>query len=247
MDFENLLLKHFIGFYNESETDIKKYLYISWTLWAFLVYKEQQVNDPIPFYSKIFKADNVITFNYTSLAHRTFKEVSYFHGDLRKYIRIDNRNQIVIDDYENIDIVQFLGETVKQNIDFENKTFVIPSIIPPLKLKPVLSNEYIDIWYHSVETIRKASNIIVVGYSFNYSDEHFNDLIRKNKDKNVCIIDPYPENIIKNLERIFSYRKTDYTNSTIQKKKAYQAEKLIVIEAYASEIDIDKIFEGMNN
>ncbi|MDV7398849.1 hypothetical protein RZS08_46005, partial [Arthrospira platensis SPKY1] len=50
MDFENLLLKHFIGFYNENETEIKKYLYISWTLWAFLVYKERSVVKPTPFY-----------------------------------------------------------------------------------------------------------------------------------------------------------------------------------------------------
>lgn len=156
MDFENLLLKHFIGFYNENESEIKKYLYISWTLWAFLVYKERSVVSPIPFYSTIQNADKVITFNYTSLASQSFQDVTYFHGDLKKYIRLDNRNQIEIDDYENIDIVEFIKDVVANNTDFENKRFVIPSIIPPLKLKPVLSNEYIDIWYHAVDTIRNS-------------------------------------------------------------------------------------------
>ena len=132
MDFENLLLKHFIGFYNENETEIKKYLYISWSLWAFLVFKERNVSKPIPFYCSISNTTKVITFNYTSLAFQTFSDVTYFHGDLRKYIRLDNRNQIDIDDYENVDIVQFIKDIVSSNTAFETKRFVIPSIIPPL-------------------------------------------------------------------------------------------------------------------
>jgi len=242
MDFENLLLKHFIGFYNENESEIKKYLYISWTLWAFLVYKERSVVSPIPFYSTIQNADKVITFNYTSLASQSFQDVTYFHGDLKKYIRLDNRNQIEIDDYENIDIVEFIKDVVANNTDFENKRFVIPSIIPPLKLKPVLSNEYIDIWYHAVDTIRNSEKIVVVGYSFNYADEHFNDLIRKNRDKRICIIDPFAENVISNLERIFSHRLSDYTRSRIQQKETFQNGQLKIIKAFAHEINIDNLF-----
>ena len=242
MDFENLLLTHFIGFYNENESEIKKYLYISWTLWAYLVHKEKQVESPIPFYSNITKADNVITFNYTSFANNTFENVNYFHGDLRKYIRMDNRNEVLIDDFDNVDIVSFISDTIGSNIDFAQKHFVIPSIVPPLKLKPVLSNEYINIWYHSVETIRNATKIIVVGYSFNYADEHFNDLIRKNKDKKIYVIDPYAESVIKNLERIFSYRIQDYTKLKIQNQNAFQKDNLIVIKSKASEIIIDELF-----
>lgn len=245
MDFENLLLKHFIGFYNENETEIKKYLYISWSLWAFLVFKERNVSKPIPFYCSISNTTKVITFNYTSLAFQTFSDVTYFHGDLRKYIRLDNRNQIDIDDYENVDIVQFIKDIVSSNTAFETKRFVIPSIIPPLKLKPVLSNEYIDIWFHAVETIRNSSKIIIAGYSFNYADEHFNDLIRKNNDKKICIIDPNAENIIKNLERIFSHRISDYTKSKVQEKEAFQNGKLKIIKASAHEINIDDLFIQM--
>lgn len=245
MDFENLLLKHFIGFYNENESEIKKYLYISWTLWAFLVYKERKVNSPIPFYSSINKADKVITFNYTSLANQTFGEVTHFHGDLKRYIRLDNRNQIEIDNYTNLNIVDFIKDIVGSNIDFDNKRFVIPSIIPPLKLKPVLSNEYINIWYHAVETIRNSEKIIIVGYSFNYADEHFNDLIRNNRDKKICIIDPFAETVIKNLERIFSHRLSDYTKSRIQEKETFQNGTLKIIKAYADDININEIFNQM--
>lgn len=158
---------------------------------------------------------------------------------------MDNRNQIEIDDYERIDLVEFISDVVSSNTDFENKRFVIPSIIPPLKLKPVLSNEYIDIWYNAVNTIRNSEKIVVVGYSFNYADEHFNDLIRKNRDKKICIIDPYAENVINNLERIFSHRLSDYIKARIQQKESFQNGQLKVIKAFAHEIDIDNLFNHM--
>lgn len=246
MDFESLLLKHFVGFYTESNADIKNYLYISWTLWAFLVWKEKQVFEEykvsqLPFYSSIKTIDGVITFNYTSFAYKTFQNNKYFHGSLRKYIRLDNRGEFDIDDFDKLNIVQFIKEIVAQNILFDDKRFIIPSIVPPLKLKPVLSNEYIDMWYDSLQDIRDAEKIIVVGYSFNYADEHFNDLIRKNKDKEIIIIDPYPEVIISNLKRIFNYRKEDYTENKIQDHKSFQCDKLKVIKAYASDINIDEL------
>ena len=247
MDFENLLLKHFIGFYNDSLTDIKKYLYISWTLWAYLVWKEQQVfitynKHDVPFYSNIKNVSNVITFNYTSFAGIYFSKSNYFHGNLKKYIRLDNRGECLIDDFENLDIVNFFEEILKPNIDFDNKRYVIPSIVPPLRLKPVLSSEYINIWYTSVDLIRQASIIVIAGYSFNYADEHFNDLIRKNKNKKIIVIDPNAENIINNLSRIFSYRKEDYTIMKIQGKTAFTSGELTVIKSMASDLNIDNLF-----
>ncbi|GHT63198.1 hypothetical protein AGMMS50239_18650 [Bacteroidia bacterium] len=247
MDFENLLLKHFIGFYNENLADIKKYLYISWTLWAFLVWKEQQTfitynQQNVPFYSNIKQVNNVITFNYTSFAETYFQNVKYFHGNLKKYIRLDNRGECPIDDFENLNIVNFFEEILSPNIDFDKKHFVIPSIVPPLRLKPVLSNEYIDIWHNSVELIRQSSTIVIVGYSFNYADEHFNDLIRKNKEKKIIVIDPFAENVISNLSRIFSYRKEDYTTNKIQGKTSFQSGNLTIIQSMASEIVIDKLY-----
>lgn len=246
MDFENLLLKHFIGFYNNNINDIKKYLYISWTLWAYLIWKENEVyflNDEVPLYSKIDKSINVITFNYTSFAGKYFSKAKYFHGNLKKYIRLDNRGECDIDNYDTLNIVEFIKEIVGGNIDFKKKKYVIPSIVPPLRLKPVLSNEFIDLWYHSVEEIREASRLIIVGYSFNYADEHFNDLIRKNKDKDIYIVNPSIKNLMDNLNRIYHYRNDDYSLIRIQNKSAYKCEKLILIEAYANEININELME----
>lgn len=246
MDFEGLLLRYFIGFYNDNLPDIKNYLYISWTLWAYLVWKEQDVfkkyKETIPFYAKIKNANNVITFNYTSFAGRLLKKTQYFHGNLQNYIRLDSRGECNIDGFQNLDILNFFDEIVAENIDFDNKKFIIPSIVPPMKLKPVLSNEYIDIWYNSLNLIRHSSTIIIAGYSFNYADEHFNDLIRKNRDKRIIVINPQIEDMVNNLERIFSYRKGDYIRTNVEGKKSSKAGNLTLIEAYAAEINIDNLW-----
>jgi len=97
------------------------------------------------------------------------------------------------------------------NIDFESKKFVIPAIIPPLKLKPVLSNKYIDIWHKASEWIRNASKIIIVGYSFAYADEHFNDILRSNQGKEVYVINPSAEQLMERLSKIYGYRRDDFT------------------------------------
>jgi len=246
MDFENLLLKHFIGFYNDNLNDIKKYLYISWTLWAYLVWQEKNVfsqkKSEIPFYANLKNKYEVITFNYTHFASKYFPKAKYFHGNLQKYIRLDNRNELAIDDYENFDLLKFFDDIFIKNIDFEKNIYIIPSIVPPLKIKPVLSNEYIKTWYDSFELINNANKIVIIGYSFNYADEHFNDLIRKNHNgKQIYVIDPDSENIIKNLQRIFSYRKDDYTKGKLQKRDTWTAGNLTIINSYASDIDINEL------
>jgi hypothetical protein len=196
----------------------------------------------LPFYASLGRELQIITFNYTSFAKTTNSLSKYFHENLSKYIRLDNRGESSIDDFENINIVDFLKNTIGANIDFAQKKFVIPSIVPPLKLKPVLSNDYIDVWHESVGMIRRANKIVVVGYSFNYADEHFNDLIRKNRDKEIIVIDPYIESVRKNLERIFSYRESDYTTNAIQGKICYEVGSLKLIKAKALEININLLF-----
>ncbi|KHO61995.1 hypothetical protein THYS13_00250 [Thermoanaerobacter sp. YS13] len=69
LDFEKLLVNTFIGFYTKKKSDIKKYIYISWILWSYFVWRELTTKidiGEIPFYSTIPDEWAVITFNYTS-------------------------------------------------------------------------------------------------------------------------------------------------------------------------------------
>jgi len=54
MDFENLLLKHFIGFYNENETEIKK----------ILVHKLEPLGFPCIQRKKLLKTNTLLQFNF---------------------------------------------------------------------------------------------------------------------------------------------------------------------------------------
>lgn len=241
MDLENLLLTHFIGFYNQKESDIKKYLYISWTLWGYLVYKEKQLSSEQSLYKYLDKDSfDIISFNYTSFSKKINQNTIYFHGQLPQFINLKVRQLCDIDNYDNLDILHFTENTITENLNFANKNFVIPALIPPIKLKPVLSNKYISIWHEAQEKIKNAEKIIIIGYSFNYADEHFNDIIRKNKDKEITIIDPNNE-IIKNLQSIFSHREDDYVKNTFQGKNTYEKDKLKIIQSKAEEIDIEKL------
>lgn len=75
LDIGQLLAQHFYGFFTNKPSEIKTYLYIAWTLWAYLVHEEQTVvsdtgiEDSLPIYGHLNGKEQVqvITFNYTSI------------------------------------------------------------------------------------------------------------------------------------------------------------------------------------
>lgn len=246
MDLENLMMKYFFGFYTNQDSDIRNYLYVAWTLWAYLKHKESEVNlepNRYPFYSAIPVDWNIITFNYTKFGRTVNPNTVYFHGSLQRFIRLDNRTLLDIDNYENLNLAQFIIEKVRPNLHFDSKhkKFVIPDIIPPIKLKPVLSNQYIDIWYKGKKMIDESSTLIIAGYSFNYADEHFNDIIRKNREKRILIIDPNIDFIINNLKPITNAGPEDYSENSVQEKPSKQSGNLTLIKARANEISLSAL------
>ena len=41
---------------------------------------------------------------------------------------------------------------------------MIPALVPPLRLKPILSHRYIELWSQASEWVKQAEHVIVVGY-----------------------------------------------------------------------------------
>lgn len=252
LDFEDLLRKYFIGFYVGKEFDIKIYSYIAWMLWAFLVYIEKGIyakksNEltTLPVYSHIERGATVITFNYTSFGtsfgnSNGFKTL-YFHGSILSYIDIKNKNDmsISLDEYFNIDILDFIEERIKPNISFDDsRRYAIPSFLPPVNIKPVLTKANIEDWYESMQVMKVADKIIIIGYSFNKTDEHFNGILRECIGKDIVIVDPHIEKIKTRMNGIFHYNGDDYSTTIIQGKKAILNQHLTIIKAEAHEIDI---------
>ncbi len=254
LDIEQLLIQKFLGFYNQHQADVKNYIYISWCLWGFLVWKQNKVlsaytNSNIPFYSKLPKNIGAITLNYTTfLDNMGLDKVIYFHGGLSEYVRMDTRQLLSIEDLSNIDLKKFINEEIAPNLNFnsdivEDQMHVIPSLVPPLKLKPVLSNKYIDTWGQAIELIKEAEQIVIIGYSFNNADEHFNDIVRNNSHKQFYIIAPdiLEDYFKKRIEKVFDVSLNNFTQTHIQGRTTIANKNIKLIQSVADEIDISKL------
>lgn len=256
LDIEQLLVHKFLGFYNHHLPDVKSYIYISWVLWGFLVWKQQQVinnhkNKALPFYSKLPQDINAVTLNYTTFLKEALPSghTTYFHGGLDEYVRMDTRQLLKIEEIDNLDLVTFFSDNIKPNINVEGSEFsahrhIIPSLVPPLKLKPVLSQKYIDLWSKSKQVIHDAKKVVVIGYSFNDADEHFNDIVRNGNSASYDIIAPdaLEPHFIERIEKVFSMSSNQLTTLKVQGKDAKSNSRIRLIKSYADEIDVSLLF-----
>ncbi|WP_353116591.1 hypothetical protein [Nitratidesulfovibrio sp.] len=256
LNIETLLIEKFLGFYNDKPSDIKNYLYIAWSLWAYLVAKQNEVlavhnADPLPFYSNIPEGVRAITLNYTAFLQQRLglERTLYFHGGLAEYVRMDTRNLLPIDSIHTCDPVRFIRELVMPNVDvtqddLRQQRHVIPALVPPLRLKPILSHRYIELWGQASRWVREATHIVVVGYSFNNADEHFNDILRSHPNPVIDIVAPEattPE-FIARMEKVFCIAASQYSRVEVNGHSAMQARRVRLINATAADVDLAALF-----
>lgn len=258
LNIETLLIEKFLGFYNEKPADIKIYLYIAWALWAYLVDRQKTVlekhgSGPIPFYAAVPLSARAITLNYTSFLqqHLGSAQTIYFHGGLSEYVRMDTRDLLSIENIAACDPASFIRERVARNVnvtheDLRQQRHVIPSLVPPLRLKPILSYRYIDLWSQAAAWVKEANRIVVVGYSFNSADEHFNDILRAYPDRHVDIVVPEATGtaFLQRMEKVFGTSATQYNNITVQGFDSMKARKVRLIAARADQVDLNQLFSG---
>ncbi len=256
LDIEQLLLKYFIGFYTGQESYMKSYIYITWMLWGYLVSKEKKLSEDrgvkfsnLPLYSQLRSQSQwkVISFNYTTFA-RQFAEDSaiYFHGCLTDYVDIETKinTSISEQEYDQINVLNFFVDNIKPNINFTSNArhYTIPSFLPPLKLKPVIGKKFITEWYSASKALDDSDKIIIIGYSFNASDEHFNGLIRDCQHKNIYVIDKDINTVLLRLADVLGIEPTRKTQRLIQNKTALVFNNyLTLIEAEAHEINLSQL------
>ena len=221
LDIEQLLSQYFYGFYTGQISYIRDYLYISWILWAYLVSEEQRkaqekkeedVSSSI--YAQLAGKDcQLITFNYTSYASQASPTALYFHGSLKEYVDVENKNDFLHEDLMSIDIEDFFTNQLAAEISFDSdhKSITIPSFLPPMKMRPVISKHYIDTWYHASQMVLRANTIIILGYSFSSADNYFCDMLRENRDAQIIIIDKNLEAISRNVCRVLQLDANRYS------------------------------------
>ncbi|WP_421216907.1 hypothetical protein [Aeromonas enteropelogenes] len=258
LDIEQLLIQKFLGFYSQNQADVKNYIYISWCLWGYLVWKQNHVlnsfnGGEMPFYSNLPKGIDAITLNYTTFLENTgIENIIYFHGGLSEYVRMDTRQLLPINNIDNINLKRFIDEEISSNIDFSNNDIesqkhVIPSMVPPLKLKPILSHKYIDTWARAAELIHNAQKVVVIGYSFNNSDEHFNDIIRNSITRKYDIVAPdvLSDSFLRRIEKVFNVPISNFSNTNVQGKSAKTTQHIRLISACADQLDINQLFNDL--
>ena len=251
LDIGQLLAQHFYGFFANKQSEIKTYLYIAWTLWAYLVHEEQTLAAPnengpaFPIYGQLSGKEEVqvITFNYTMLAATASPTAIYFNGNLTGYVDIENKNDLQVEDIHTLDLVRFFQDRLAGELSLEGDRIAlpIPSFMPPLKLKPVITGKYVTTWYRTAEAIARAERILVVGHSLRGSDAFFNDMLRANRRAEIILIDRDLETACKDACATFQQPANRYTPITVQGYPARKYDnRITVIGADLKEIDLEE-------
>ena len=251
LDIGQLLAQHFYGFFTNKPSEIKTYLYIAWTLWAYLVHEEQTVvsdtgiEDSLPIYGQLNGKEQVqvITFNYTTLAANASPSTIYFNGNLTDYVDIENKNDLLVDDIHAIDLVRFFQDRLSEELSLEGDRLAIPipSFMPPLKLKPVISGKYVTTWYRTAEALTHAQRILILGHSLHGGDAFFNDMLRANRKAEIIIIDRDLETACKDVCTTFQQPMNRYTSLTVQGHQARKYDnRITVIGASMEKIDLNE-------
>ena len=249
LDIGELLAQHFYGFFTDKQSLVKTYLYIAWTLWAYLVHEEQRVaagletGAALPVYSCLHGKEQVqvITFNYTTPAAAASSPAIYFNGNLTDYVDIENKNDLQVDDIHTLDLPTFFRERLAGELSLEGDRIAIPipSFIPPLKLKPVISGKYVTTWYRASESIANAERILILGHTLQDSDAFFRDMLRANRRAEITVINRNLKTTCRDICTTFQQPENRYTSLTVQGYPARKYDnRITVIEADLKEIDL---------
>ena len=157
---------------------------------------------------------------------------------------VENKNDFLHDDLTTIDLEDFFKNQLAAEISFDpdHKSIPIPSFLPPLKLRPVISKHYIDTWYHASQMVLRASKIIILGYSFSSADNYFCDMLRENHDAQIIIIDKNMETASRNVCRCLQLDANRYTR---QIKDGHEIRKynnrVTILGADLSDVNLDDV------
>lgn len=255
LDIEQLLSQYFYGFYTGHVSYVRDYLYISWILWAYLVSEEQklltqqdiaeteEVRRPSIYTQLKDKECQLVTFNYTSYARQICSTALYFHGSLMEYVDVENKNDFLLDDLENINLLEFFKDKLAAEISFDadHKSIPIPSFLPPLKLQPIISKRYIDTWYHTSQLMFRANKIVILGCSFTVADSYFCDILRENQDAQIVIIDKDIETVSRHVCDILQLSSNRYSRQIVNgKEQRKYNNRITIVEADLAEVNLDE-------
>lgn len=250
-----VMARHFYGFFTGNKGQQKNYLYIAWTMWGYLARRERQraeTNAPAirpTLYEQLrgTRETRVINMNYTALAQEANEGAIYFNGSLTDYVDMENNNDLRVENPRDLDLVDFFENTLAPSIRLEGESvsLPIPSFMPPMKLKPVISRKYIATWYKAAQAIAEARHILLLGYRVDPWDTFFCDMLRANPAAKITMVDSDMEPAARDLCRALQLNPNRYTPTRIQGHEArIYSNRVTVISAGLDEIDISEWVKG---
>ena len=240
LDIGQLLARYFYGFFTNRQSLVKTYLYIAWTLWAYLVHEEQAVaagsqSDSVPVYGLLSGRVQVqvVTFNHTTLAAAASPSSIYFNGDLTHYVDVENKNDLQVDDLLSLDLPAFFADRLAGELSLEGDRLAvpIPSFMPPLKLKPVITGRYVTTWYRTAEAIHRASRILILGHTLHGGDAFFNDMLRANRHAEIIVVGRDLAAACSDVCLALQLSPTRYTQITVQGHPARKYDNRVTVIA----------------
>ena len=253
-NFEELMGSLFAGYFTKHLANQKKYFYLAWVLWAYIRHREEagRSNRERSFYktlSEVGIGGGVITFNYTDFFYGETRPANgYFHGDCKTYIRFDTReyvsNNVQARDAITLERMEAFIDDLHVDWTTDPPEVTLPAFVPPLAVKPIICTEYLDRWYECGRTIKAAKTIVIVGYSFNVADEHFNDLIRKgNKEAKLVVIDPNCDAVVNRVCQTLRYDRTALRSVEVSGLELKMGGRLTFVKAKAEDITSGQLME----
>jgi len=251
-NFEELLGSLFLSYFTKHVPNQKKYFYLAWLFWAYIRHMEDlgRRHRDRSFYktlSEVGPGGGIITFNYTDFFDEpTRPKDGYFHGDSKSFIHFYNREYVT----NNVQIKE--ATTLARMLDFINglKTdwsqeppqVALPAFVPPLAMKPVICTEYLERWYACGQKIKAAKSIVIVGYSFNVADEHFNDLIRKgNKTARLIVVDPNLDAVVNRVCQTLGHHRSHEYSLNVEGLECKVDGRITFVKAKAEELSSARI------
>ena len=156
---------------------------------------------------------------------------------------VENKNDLRVDDIHTLDLADFFQNRLAEELSLEGDRIAIPipSFMPPLKLKPVISNSYITTWYRSAQALAHAKRILLLGHSLQAGDSFFNDMLRANRQAEIIVIDRDLEAACRSLCSTLQQSANRYTTLNVQGHPARKYDnRITVIGAELTEIDLEE-------
>lgn len=251
LDIERLLARHFSGFYAGERGSVKSYMYISWTMWAYLslCQRERDVRTGgHPLSATLAQLGSgkdlqVVNLNYTTLPVSLERPPLYLRGTLEDYVDVENKNDIHLEDLSQLDLVDFFENQLPAQVSLEGErvSLPIPSFMPPMKMMTLVSGRYIPTWYQVTQAIAQADRLLLLGPRLDPEKGYLNDLLRLNPATEIIAVTPDMATTCCVLCRVLQLDANRYTPTRIQGHKARKyGNRVTVINANLPEIDLSE-------